>query len=152
MSLPPGRAASAMRRIWVQERGEIAQVADGVTLVAEGVGNLNAALGGGTVRGLLELLEHTVLPYLDWEETIVAPVIDRLYGTPRASRRLARQLQRVRTMTALVQADWQGLRRTPTHRQAVKLRAHLRGLGVVLRSHLEQVDRVLAPVLAPAGA
>ena len=38
MSLPPGRPASAMRRIWRQERGEIAQVADGVTLVAGGVG------------------------------------------------------------------------------------------------------------------
>lgn len=119
LSLPPGRAASAMRRIWRQERGEIAQVADGVTLVAGGVGNLSAALGGGTARGLLELLElleHTVLPYLDWEETIVGPVIDRLSGTQRTSRRLARQLQQVRTLTALVQADWQGLGRAPTGR------------------------------------
>ena len=152
MSLPPGPAASAMRRIWRRERGEIAQVAAGVTLVAGGVGNLNVALGGGTVRGLLELLEYTVLPYLDWEEAIVGPVIDRLSGTPRASRRLRRQLQQVRTMTALVQADWQDLGHAPTRGQAVRLRAHLRGLGVVLRSHLEQVDRVLAPVLGVAGA
>ncbi len=36
MSLPPGRAASAMQRIWIQERGEIAQVAGGHHVVRPG--------------------------------------------------------------------------------------------------------------------
>ncbi len=78
MSLTQRRAASVVRRVWRQERGEIAQVAAKVALAAEGVGSRSTALGGGAARGLLEMLQDNVLPYLDWEEAIVHPVIDRL--------------------------------------------------------------------------
>ncbi len=42
----PGRIRG-VRRVWRQERGEIAQVAAKVALAAEGVGSLSTALGGG---------------------------------------------------------------------------------------------------------
>jgi hypothetical protein len=151
MSLAQGRATAAIRNLWRQERGEIAEVVTRVTLAAGGGGNLRTALGGGTARGLLETLEHTVLPYLDWEEAIVHPVIDTLTGVPRASRQLRMQLERVRALIGLVQADWDALGRAPTHRQMVELRAHLRGLGSGLRAYLAQQERVLTPLLAASG-
>lgn len=151
MSLTQRRAASVVRRVWRQERGEIAQVAAKVALAAEGVGSLSTALGGGAARGLLEMLQHNVLPYLDWEEAIVHPVIDRLTGTPQATRLLAPPLEHVREMITLVQADWEGLPRTPTRRQFVVVRAHLRRLGAVLRAYMDQQERVLGPVFAAVG-
>ena len=152
MSLVQGRAASAIHRLWHQERDEVAQVATRVSLVASGVTNLSAALVGGRARGLLELLEHEVLPYLDWEETIVHPVLDRLDPTSRAGRVLHAHLQQVRAAIGLVQDDWAGLRGAPTPRQLVDLRTHLRRLGVIMAAHLEQEERALAPVLAVARA
>ena len=152
MSLVQGRAASAIRRLWHQERDEVAQVAARVSLVASGVTNVSAALVGGRARGLLELLEHEVLPYLDWEEAVVHPVLDRLDPTSRAGRVLHVQLQQVRTAIGLVQADWAGLRGAPTPRQLVDLRMHLRRLALIMAAHLEQEERALAPVLAVARA
>jgi len=152
MSLAQGRAASAVRRVWRQEQSEIAQVAARLALVAGGMGNLTAELGGGAARGLLEVLEHTILPYLDWEETIVHPVIDRLTGAPRASRVLRVQVDQVRALIGIVQADWERIGRTPTRRQVIELQAHLRGLTEVLRIYLVQQERVLAPALAPSAA
>jgi iron-sulfur cluster repair protein YtfE (RIC family) len=152
MSLVQGRAASAIRRLWHQEKDEVAQVAARVSLVASGVTNVRAALVGGRARGLLEVLEHEVLPYLDWEETIVHPLLDRLDGGARASRALRAQLEQVRAAIGLVQADWAGLRGAPTPRQLIDLRTHLRRLGVIMTAHLEQEERALAPVLAGAVA
>ncbi len=152
MSLVQGRAASAIRRLWHEEKAEVTQVAARVSLVANGVTNVSAALVGGRARGLLELLEHEVLPYLDWEETIVHPVLDRLVGTSRASRALRAQLEQVRVAIGQVQADWDGLRGPPTARQLVDLRMHLRRLGAIMAAHLEQEERALAPVLAVARA
>jgi iron-sulfur cluster repair protein YtfE (RIC family) len=152
MSLVQGRAASAIRRLWHQEKYEVAQVAARVSLVAGGVTNVSAALVGGSARGLLELLENEVLPYLDWEEAIVHPVLDRLDGTSRANRALRAQLEQVRAAIGQVQADWAGLRGAPTPRQLVDLQTHLRRLGRIMAAHLEQEERALAPVLAVARA
>ncbi len=151
MSLTQRRAASVVRRVWRQERGDIAQVAVRVALAAEGVGNLSTALGGGAARGLLEMLQHNVLPNHDREEAIVHPVIDRLTGTSQATRLLVPQLEHLREMSEIVQADWEGLPRAPTRRQFVVVRAHLRRLGAVLRAYMDQQERVLGPVFAAAG-
>ena len=152
MSLAEGRAASAVRRTWRQEQHEIAQVVTRIMQVADGAGDVVVALGGGTARGLLDAIEQHVLPYLDWEETICHPVIDRVAGTPRASRPLRLHLEQVRGRILLVEADWALLRHAPTRRQLRAIRAHLRDLAAALRTHLEQEDRILAPMLGAASA
>ena len=152
MSLAEGRAASAVRRTWREEQHEIAQVVARMMQAADGAGDVLAALGGGSARGLLDAIEQHVLPYLDWEEAIFHPVIDRVAGSPLASRLLRRQLRQVRGRIQRVEADWSVRRLAPTRRELRDVREHLRDLATALRAHLEQQDRILAPMLGPAGA
>ncbi len=152
MSLVPGRAVGAVRRTWHRERREIGQVASRILRVADGAGDVLVALGGGRARGLLDALDQHVVPYLDWEEAIVHPVIDRLSGTSRGSRLLGAQLEQVRGLIGRVEADWLAARRHPTRGEVAALRASMRELGLVLRAYLDQEERVLVPVLVRAGA
>ncbi len=152
MSLVQGRAGSAIRRIWRQERSELRQVAARVGALGTGVGSLRRAVLGGSACSLPDALEHTVLPYLDWEEVIVFPTIERLAGNPRAGRRLVLELEQVRALIGVVLADWERLPGAPSARQLYRLRANLERLGVVLQAHLEREQRLLAPLLAPARA
>ena len=152
MSLAEGRAASAVRRTWRQEQHEIAQVVARMTQAADGAGDVLAALGGGRARGLLDAIEQHVLPYLDWEEAICHPVIDRVAGTPLASRLLRLHLKQVRGRIVRIETDWATLRPAPTRRELREMRAHLRDLAAALCAHLEQEDRVIRPMFGAAGA
>ncbi len=152
MSLVHGRAVGAVQRTWRQERREIGQVASRILRVADGAGDVLVALGGGRARGLLDALDQHVVPYLDWEEAIAHPVIDRLTGTSRGSHLLGAQLEQVRGLIGRIEADWLDVHPHPTRGQVAALRTSLRELGLILRSHLEQEEQVLVPVLARSGA
>ena len=141
------QGAAVERRILSHEHREIEHVVARIETTAEMSGNLAARDLASALRSLLDSVEKTLLPHLDWEDNFCFAEMDRLAGTPWATRLLRLQHQQVRQVIERLEADWLALRREPTHRQLVDLRARLYGLHAVMCSHFEQEERVVLPFL-----
>jgi len=141
------QGAAIERRIVGHEHREIEHVIARIEGTAEMAGNLAARDLSTALRGLLDSLEKTLLPHCEWEDNWCYPEIDRIAGTPWATKLLRFEHHQIRTMTDRLEADWLGLRREPTHRQLMDLRARLYALHAVVSSHVEQEERFLLPLL-----
>jgi hemerythrin-like domain-containing protein len=147
MPTPPRQGVAVERRILGQEHREIEHIVGRIETTAEMAGNLAARDLASALRSLLDAIEKTLLPHIDWEDNFCYPQMDRLAGTPWATRLLRLQHQQVRQTVERLEADWLALRREPTHRQLVDLRARLYGLHALMSSHFEQEERVVLPFL-----
>jgi iron-sulfur cluster repair protein YtfE (RIC family) len=141
------QGAAIERRILSHEHREIEHVVARVETTAEMAGNLAARDLAGALRSLLDSIEKTLLPHLDWEDNFCFPEMDRIAGTPWATRLLRLQHQQIRQAVERLEADWLALRREPSHRQLVDLRARLYGLHGLMSSHFEQEEHVVLPFL-----
>jgi hemerythrin-like domain-containing protein len=139
--------AAVERRILSHEHREIEHVVARIETTAEMAGNLAARDLASALRSLLDTIEKTLLPHLDWEDNFCFPEMDRLAATPWATRLLRIQHQQVRSAVERLEADWLSLRREPTHRQLVDLRARLYALHALMCAHFEQEERVVLPFL-----
>lgn len=135
------------RRILGHEHREMEHVVTRIEATAEMAGNLAARDLASALRSLLDSIEKTLLPHLDWEDNFCYPEMDRLAGTPWATRLLRLQHQQIRQFVERLEADWLALRREPSHRQLVDLRARLYGLHALMSAHFEQEERVILPFL-----
>jgi iron-sulfur cluster repair protein YtfE (RIC family) len=135
------------RRIISHEHRDLEHVVSRIEATAELAGNLAARDLAGALRSLLDSIQKTLLPHADWEDTWYYPQVDRLAGTPWATKLLRYEHQQIRATVERLEADWLALRREPTHRQLVDLRARLYGLHAVLTSHFEQEERFLIPLI-----
>ncbi len=135
------------RRIVGHEHQEIEHVAGQIETIAEMAGNLASGDLASALRSVLDGIEKTLLPHIDWDDSVCFLEIDRLAGTPWATRLLRLQHQQVRQAVERLEADWLALRREPTHRQLVDLRARLYGLHALMSSHFEQEEAVIMPFL-----
>lgn len=135
------------RRILSHEHREIEHVVGRIEATAEMAGNLAARDLATALRSLLDAVEKTMLPHLDWEDNFCFPEMDRLAQTTWATRLLRLQHQQIRQGVDRLEADWLALRREPTHRQLVDLRARLYGVHALMSSHFEQEERVILPFL-----
>ncbi len=147
MAMSQHQGVAVERRILSHEHREIEHVVGRVEATAEMAGNLAARDLASALRSLLDSVEKTLLPHLDWEDNFCYPEMDRLAGTPWATRLLRLQHQQVRQSVERLEADWLALRREPTHRQLVDLRARLYGLHALMSAHFEQEERVILPFL-----
>ncbi len=147
MAMSQHQGVAVERRILSHEHREIEHVVGRIEATAEMAGNLAARDLASALRSLLDSVEKTLLPHLDWEDNFCYPEMDRLAGTPWATRLLRLQHQQVRQSVERLEADWLALRREPTHRQLVDLRARLYGLHALMSAHFEQEERVILPFL-----
>ena len=138
------------RRILGHEHREIEHVVGRIEATAEMAGNLAARDLASALRSLLDSIEKTLLPHLDWEDTFCFPEMDRLAETPWATQLLRLQHEQIRRSVERLEEDWLALRREPTHRQLLDLRARLDGLHALMRAHLEQEEAVVFPFLETA--
>jgi hemerythrin-like domain-containing protein len=143
----PRQGVAVERRILGQEHREIEHIVGRIETTAEMAGNLAARDLASALRSLLDGIEKTLLPHIDWEDNFCYPQMDRLAETPWATRLLRLQHQQIRQAVERLEADWLALRREPTHRQLVDLRARLYGLHALMSSHFEQEERVVLPFL-----
>ena len=141
------QGAAIERRIVGHEHREIEHVIARIETVAEMAGNLAARDLSTSLRMLLDSLETTFLPHTEWEDTWCYPEIDRIAGTPWATKLLRFEHQQIRAGIERLEADWLALRHEPSHRQLVDLRARLYGLHAVVCTHFEQEERFLMPML-----
>ena len=147
MVTSPRQGVAIERRILSHEHREIEHVVGRIETTAEMAGNLAARDLASALRSLLDSIEKTLLPHLDWEDNFCFPEMDRLAATPWATRLLRLQHQQIRQSVERLEADWLALRREPTHRQLVDLRARLYGLHALMSTHFEQEERVILPFL-----
>ena len=147
MTTSPRQGVAVERRILSHEHREIEHVVGRIEATAEMAGNLAARDLASALRSLLDSIEKTLLPHLDWEDNFCFPEMDRLAATPWATRLLRLQHQQIRQSVERLEADWLALRREPTHRQLVDLRARLYGLHALMSAHFEQEERVILPFL-----
>ena len=147
MPTSPRQGVAVERRILSHEHREIEHVVGRIEATAEMAGNLAARDLASALRSLLDSIEKTLLPHVDWEDNFCFPEMDRLAATPWATRLLRLQHQQIRQSVERLEADWLALRREPTHRQLVDLRARLYGLHALMSSHFEQEERVILPFL-----
>ena len=148
-------AAAIERRIVGHEHREIEHVIARIETLAEMAGNLAARDLSTSLRTLLDSLEKSFLPHTEWEDNWCYPEIDRIAGTPWATRLLRFEHRQIRTAIERLEAEWLALRHEPSHRQLADLRARLYGLHALICSHFEQEERFLMPMLdaeAPADS
>jgi hemerythrin-like domain-containing protein len=147
MATSQRQGAAIERRILGHEHREMEHVVTRIEATAEMAGNLAARDLASALRSVLDSIEKTLLPHLDWEDNFCYPEMDRLAGTPWATRLLRLQHQQIRQFVERLEADWLALRREPSHRQLVDLRARLYGLHALMSAHFEQEERVILPFL-----
>ncbi len=144
-------AAAIERRILGTEHREVEDITGRVEAAAELAGNLAARDLDHTLRDALDAVERTFLTHTDWEDSFCYPEIDRIAGTPWATRALRFQHQQIRAHVDRLEADWLALRHEPTHRQLVDLRARLYGLAALLTAHFDQETHFVLPLLGDEG-
>lgn len=147
MTTKTQRADAVERRFLEQEHREIARGVNRLTDVAELAGSLSAADLGSTMQSLLDWLESSLEPHAAWEEQWLYPRLDERAASPWPTRLLRFEHAQIRRAITTLHDDRDALRREPTHRRLVDLRARLYGLDALIRAHLEREDRFLLPVV-----
>ena len=140
-------AAAEERRIVCHEHRGLEPLMTRLEHTADLVGMLPAVELAGALRSLVDLVEKTLLPHIAWEERFCYPEIERLAGTPWATRYLHLQHAQLRRGVDRLEADWLLLRETPDRRAVLSLRGHLHEFHAQLWSHVEQEEQVLLPLL-----
>jgi hemerythrin-like domain-containing protein len=75
------------------------------------------------------------------------PEIDRIAGTPWATRMMRYEHQQIRQGASRLRTDQRLLQHEPDHHQVLELRCQLFGLEAIIRAHLEREESVLFPLL-----
>jgi iron-sulfur cluster repair protein YtfE (RIC family) len=145
------RRKPAERRILAHDHRAIEHVVGRVETTAEIVGTLTTPDLASALRNLLDTVERSLGPHLEWEEKICFAQIDGIAGTAWATRILRVQHDQIHEAVSAIERDWRGLRGEVTHRQLTDLRAHLYRLHALMSAHLEQEELALIPFLEAEG-
>ena len=129
-------AAAEERRILGHEHRALEPLLTRLEGTADLVGTLPALELAGVLRSLLDRFEQTLLPHIGWEEGFCYPEIERLAGTPWATRCLHLQHEQLRRGVDHLEADWLRLREAPDHRAVLEVRGQLHEFHALLGSHL----------------
>lgn len=92
-------------------------------------------------------LAHDLRPHLVWEDTMLYPQLDRLAGTPWATKTARFEHRQIETLIAALESDsarWLGHATQRTNADAV---AHLSAIRAVIAMHVEVEERLLLPLL-----
>lgn len=123
-----------------------------VTLAAR-VGHRAAPELGHDLHLVVRWFAQTVEPHLLWEERWLYPELDRLAGTPWATRIARYEHACLRELAARLDADGPLVLHQPTPDEAARLAGDLHALAALLRMHMQAEQEVLLPLLdEPASA
>lgn len=123
-----------------------------IETTAEMAGTVAGPELSSLVRNVLDAVDTTLLPHMEWEDQVCYPETDHLAGTPWATQLLRLQHERIRSYLDQLRSDELVLRDAAGHRTVIDLRAHLYALHAFLTSHLEQEEHVLLTLLVAAPA
>jgi hypothetical protein len=152
MSSDLRQGADVERRFIEQEHRDLASGIARIEDVAGLSGSLAAPDLSAALRNLLDWLLKAYLPHCDWEDSWLYPELDRIAGTPWATRSMRFDHRQIRELFDRLEIDWELLRHEPTHRHLVDLRARLYALHALVRTHVEREERFLVPLLDARSA
>lgn len=147
MSSDLRQGAEVERRFIEHEHREMAPGISRIYEVAGLAGSLAAQDLSAALRSTLDWLERSYLPHCDWEDAWLYPDLDRIAGTPWATRSMRFDHRQIRELVDRLEIDWELLRHEPTHRHLADIRARLYGLHELVKCHLEREERFLVPLL-----
>ena len=99
------------------------------------------------IRDVLRWFGSTLEPHLAWEESWLYPRIDKLAGTPWATRSARYDHGQVRAVVARLRSEELLVAHDLTPGTAAELRCRLFSLEALLRAHIEREERLLQPML-----
>jgi hemerythrin-like domain-containing protein len=141
------QAAIAEHDFAEHEHREIAQGIDRLHRVARFVGSVAAPDTSIALTEVLDWIELVLEPHATWEDGWLYPQIDRLAGTPWATRLMSYEHQQIRALTRQLEAVQTQLMTDHSQALAMELRGLLFGIEALIRAHLEREERFLLPVL-----
>lgn len=141
------RSFSAERAFADHEHRDLRPGIDRIHDVAGSVGTIAAPDLSIVLLDVLDWFETVVEPHAAWEEGWLYPELDRLAGTPWATRLMRYEHHQIRHVVARLESDRDLLRHEPNHDEAVALLGDLFALEALLRSHVEREERFLLPLL-----
>jgi len=147
MSMDLRHGAEVERRFVENEHREMLPGIGRIDDVAGLAGSLAAPDLSAALRSILDWLERSYLPHCDWEDSWLYPELDRIAATPWATRSMRFDHRQIRELVDRLEIDWELLRREPTHRHLIELRARLYALHALIKSHVEREERFLVPLL-----
>lgn len=147
--------ADAERRFDEQEHRDLAAGLACLADTAAVADSLSDAGLADALRGVVGWLEGSLEPHAAWEDAVLYPEIDRLAGTPWATRLMRFEHVQIRRGVERVGRLRQALATAAGRGQVDELRAALWSLHALVKAHIEREERFLVPVLSgrvrPAG-
>lgn len=141
------RSLSAERAFADHEHRDLRPGMDRIHDVAASVGTIAAPDLSIVLLDVLDWFETIVEPHASWEEGWLYPELDRLAGTPWATRLMRYEHQQIRRVVIRLEGDRERLRHEPNHDESVELVGDLFALEALMRSHVEREERFLLPLL-----
>lgn len=144
-SLAPERAFAGL------EHRDLAPGLARIRSLAARVGRRAAPELAHDLHGVVRWFGEVVGPHMAWEEAWLYPELDRLAGTPWATRVPRFEHGILSDMVARLDRDETLVAHQPTPEQAAELAAHLLALEALLRAHIQVEERILLPLLDEPG-
>ena len=104
------------------------------------------------IRALLAWSRDTLEPHIGWEESWLYPQIDRLTGTPWATRAARLDHRQIRELAASLKQDEVATLHSIGPAAADEARARLFAFEALLRAHIDREEQLLLPVLSEGPA
>ena len=92
-------------------------------------------------------LERELKPHLTWEDTWLYPQLDKLAGTPWATKLLHFEHRQIEALVAALESDSERWLHRSTPRTNAELVAHLSAIRALIAAHIEREERFLLPLL-----
>lgn len=147
MATSPG----ADQAVWAFVENEHRDLVRGINRIHEVACEVGLRATPDLSLNVLEVLrwfDNCLEPHLAWEEAWLYPEIDRLTGTPWATRAARFDHQQVREVAAGLRVRHRELgQHSSTHPEA-DIRCQMFGLEALLRAHIQREERFLIPILS----
>jgi hemerythrin-like domain-containing protein len=141
------QAARAERGFAEHEHRELLPGIDRIHDIACAAGSTPVPELSLAILDVLRWVEGVLQPHAAWEEAMLYPELDRLAGTPWATRLMRFEHQQVREMADRLRTDHRRLNRDHGPEVIQGVGCHLFGLEALLRAHVEREERFLLPFL-----
>jgi hemerythrin-like domain-containing protein len=146
------RTFTAERSFVDREHRDLRPGIDRIHEVARAVGTIAAPDLSLVLLDIVDWIDQVVEPHAAWEDAWLYPEFDKRAGTPWATKVMRFEHHQIRQAASRLESDREMLRHEPDHDQACELVGHLTALETLLRSHVEQEERFLIPLLDEPGS
>ena len=142
----------AKGRFAAQEHRDLAVGLAHIDETIESARELTSAALWARLHHTLGWLKHEVEPHLAWEGTTLYPELDRIAGTPWATRLPRFEHNQIERAMAGLEKDSAGWFGRVTPQTDADIVAHLSAIRALIAAHIEREDRFLLPLLDQRGA